>query len=148
MNVVDTIRETIERRGLIPDGAKIVTGISGGADSVALLHALTHLNHSCTVVHLNHQLRGAESDADEQFVRELAARLDFPFVAKSVDVKAMAAQSGLSVEMAARQARHAFFAEFPDAVIALGHHADDQVETFLLRLARGAGTEGLGGMPY
>ncbi len=148
MNVVDTIRETIERHELIPGNARIVAGVSGGADSVALLHVFHQAGLPCMVAHLNHQLRGAESDEDEQFVRELAARLDFSFVAKSVDVKALAATSGLSIEMAARQVRHDFFAEFPDAVIALAHHADDQVETFLLKLARGAGTEGLCGMPY
>ena len=118
-------------------------------DSVALLRALHHLGIPATVAHLNHQLRGAESDGDEAFVRKLADELGFPMVGKSVDVRKLAEAEGLSIEMAARQARHDFFSEFPNAVIALAHHADDQAETFILKLARGAGTAGLGGMsPY
>lgn len=148
MNLIDTIRNTIEYHGLIPDGTKVVAGISGGADSVALLHALHSLRISLTVAHLNHQLRDGESGDDEEFVRRLAAELNFPIVVKSVDVKTMAASNGLSIEMAARQARHDFFGEFGEATIVLAHHADDQVETFILKLARGAGSEGLSGMPY
>lgn len=142
--MVETIRETVERHGLIPDGAKVVVGISGGADSVALAHAFAQLGISFTAAHLNHQLRGADSDADEQFVRDLG----YPCVVESVDVQSLAQQKGISIEMAARQARHDFFATFDHAVIALAHHADDQTETFFLKLARGAGTQGLGGMPY
>lgn len=126
----------------------MVVGVSGGADSVALVRAFQTLEIPCTVAHMNHQLRGAESDTDEEFVRTLAGELGFPMVGKAVDVAALARTTGQSVEMAARQARHEFFAEFDDAVIALAHHADDQVETFMLRLARGAGTEGLSGMPF
>jgi len=148
MTILEIIRKAIERHGLIPDGARVVVGVSGGADSVALLRAFQILEIPCTVAHMNHQLRGVESDADEQFVRELAEELKLPVVVKSVAVREWAEGSELSVEMAARQARHDFFAEFENAVIALAHHADDQVETFILKLARGAGTEGLGGMPF
>jgi len=149
VNIPETIRKTIDRHGLIPDGAKVVVGVSGGADSVALLRTFHTLGISVTVAHLNHQLRGAESDADERFVRGLAQELGFPIVVKSVDVRKLAEAKGLSIEMAARQARHDFFAEFQSAVIALAHHAGDQAETFILKLARGAGTDGLGGMsPY
>ena len=147
MNIPETIHETIDRNGLIPNGAKVVAGVSGGADSVALLQALHQLGIPCTVAHMNHQLRGDESEADERFVRELAGELNRPVVVKSVAVRELAENSGLSIEMAARQARHDFFAEFEDSVIALAHHADDQAETFILKLARGAGSEGLGGMP-
>ncbi len=148
MKLVETIRKTIEHHGLIPDGAKVVVGVSGGADSVALLRALHQLGITATVAHLNHQLRGAESDADEQFVRELADELRLPMVGTSVDVRKLAKAEGLSIEMAARQARHGFFATFKNSVIALAHHADDQAETFILKLARGAGPDGLGGMPF
>ncbi|VGO15966.1 tRNA(Ile)-lysidine synthase [Pontiella desulfatans] len=144
MNLAVAIREAIDRHELIPDGANVVVGVSGGADSVALAHALHELGIRFTVAHVNHNLRGAESDADERFVRALG----FPVEVKSVDVRALAQESGQSLEMAARQARHGFFAEFENAVIALAHHADDQAETFLLRLARGAGCEGLGGMAF
>ncbi|MEN8255425.1 MAG: ATP-binding protein, partial [Verrucomicrobiota bacterium] len=125
-NIPETIRETIKCRNLIPDGAKVVVGVSGGADSVALLRAVHQLKIPCTVAHLNHQLRGAESDADERFVRELASELGLTIVVKSADVRGLAETSGLSIEMAARQARHDFFAEFEDSIIALAHHADDQ----------------------
>jgi len=148
VNIAETIRKTIELHNLIPVGAQVVAGVSGGGDSVALVHALHQLGTPFMVAHLNHNLRGTESDADEAFVRQLAEKLKVPFVGRSVDVKAQSETSGLSIEMAARQARHDFFAEFNDAVIALAHHADDQVETFMLKLSRGAGAEGLGGMPY
>jgi len=148
VNLPETIHRTIERHGLIPAGTHVVAGVSGGADSVALLHALHALEIPATVAHLNHRLRGAESDADEAFVRRLADALGFPIVVESVDVQALAASGGQSIEMAARQARHAFFAKFPRATIALAHHADDQAETFLLKLARGAGSKGLGGMAF
>ncbi len=148
MNVVETIRTTIECHGLVPAGTKLVAGVSGGADSVALLHALHALAIPLTVAHLNHGLRGSESDADETFVRDLAEHLRLPIKVKSVDVKALSESGGLSIEMAARQARHDFFGEFGNATIALAHHADDQTETFILKLARGAGPEGLSGMSY
>lgn len=148
VNMLETIRAAIRRHTLIPKGTKVVVGVSGGMDSVALLHAFHALKIDCTVAHLNHGLRGAESDADEQFVRELAEQLGFPMVGKSVDVQTLADQSGCSIEMAARQARHDFFAEFDPSVIALAHHADDQAETFILKLARGAGTDGLSGMAF
>lgn len=145
---VEAVREAIEAHNLIPDGAKVVAGVSGGADSVALLHALQRLGIPCTVAHLNHGLRGDESDGDEEFVRRLAEELGLPVVVRAADVRQLAEDSALSIEMAARQARHGFFAEFGDSVIALAHHADDQAETFILKLARGAGPEGLAGMPY
>ncbi len=148
MSILQTIRMAIDRHALIPDGSRVVVGVSGGADSVALLRAFHALEIPCTVAHMNHQLRRVESDADEQCVRNLADELALPVVVESVDVRKRAEASKLSIEMAARQARHDFFATFDHAVIALAHHADDQAETFLLKLARGAGTEGLGGMAY
>jgi len=147
-NIPETIRKAIDRHGLIPEGAKVVAGVSGGADSVALLRALHQLGIPVTVAHLNHQLRGKDSDADERFVRDLSNTLKLPVVVKSIDVRQLSENSGLSIEMAARQARHDFFAEFKNSVIALAHHADDQAETFILKLARGAGSEGLGGMSF
>jgi tRNA(Ile)-lysidine synthase len=144
VNFIKTIQTAIERHGLILEGEHVVVGLSGGADSVALAHAFHQLRIPFTAAHLNHNLRGTESDADEAFVRSLG----FPTVVKSVDVKSLATEKGESIEMAARRARHAFFAEFDHAVIALAHHADDQAETFLLKLARGAGSDGLSGMAH
>ena len=147
MNLEATIRNEIERRGLIPEGTGVVVAVSGGADSVALLRILQPLGIPLSVAHLNHGLRGTDSDEDEAFVRRLAGELDLPCTVKRVDVNALADSRRLSVEMAAREARQAFFAEL-ESVIALAHHADDQIETFVLKLARGAGSSGLAGMAY
>lgn len=146
--LIEIIRDAIQRYQLIPPGTKVVVGVSGGADSVALVHALHQLEIPLTVAHINHQLRGEASDADEQFVRELAEKLQLPFVHKSINVAQLSDESGESIEMAARKARHSFFAQLSPSVIALAHHADDQVETFFLKLARGAGTDGLSGMDF
>jgi len=123
---------------------------------MALLHALEKISASqkCKIViaHFNHQLRGRASDADEKLVRQAAAELKLPVVVESADIKAFAKKSKLSVEMAARKLRHEFFAriarEQKIKIIALAHHADDQVELFFLRLLRGAGGEGLAGMKW
>ena len=105
-----------------------------------------------TVAHFNHQLRGRSSDADEKLVRKTAAALKLPFVVARADVRKFAGKSKLSIEMAARKLRHEFFAraarERNISVVALAHHADDQVELFFLRLLRGAGGEGLAGMKW
>lgn len=123
---------------------------------MTLLHLLHELapkhGWKLTVAHFNHQLRGRRSDADERLVRATAKRLRLPFVAGRARVKRPAKQHGLSVEMAARQLRHAFLAGCARRrrcpTIALAHHADDQVELFFLRVLRGAGGEGLAGMKW
>jgi tRNA(Ile)-lysidine synthase len=132
---------------LMAEASQLVVGVSGGADSVALLHLLHQLGFRPTVAHINHQLRGEASDADETFVKARAESLQLPFKSTRVDVQALADEKGVSIEMAARAARHHFFSTWgPHARVALAHHADDQAETFLLRLARGTGPEGLSGM--
>ncbi|MBI9020681.1 MAG: tRNA lysidine(34) synthetase TilS [Verrucomicrobia bacterium] len=145
------IQAVIEREGLIPLGSKIVVGVSGGADSVALLHILHRLGYNLVVAHLNHCIRGAEADADEAFVKDLCASLGVECVTQKTDVPALAKEKGISLEMAARHARHEFFrsqveGQKSKVVIALAHHADDQLETFFLRAARGSGPSGLSGM--
>ena len=133
-----------------------MVAVSGGLDSMTLLHALYKLSSrhrwKLTVAHFNHRLRGRSSDADEKLVRRMAARLKLPVVVGGAEVKAFARKSGLSVEMAARKLRHEFLArvarERRIRVVALAHHADDQVELFFLRLLRGAGGEGLAGMKW
>ena len=124
----------------------IYVAVSGGSDSVALLHLLDVLGYNCHVVHLNHLLRGDESENDQRFVEALADRLQLPITIMQTDVSAIASKDSISIEMAGRKARHAFFSSLTPAPIALGHHADDQAETFLLRLIRGAGRCGLSGM--
>ncbi len=123
---------------------------------MVLLEVLTRLASThgwrLTVAHFNHQLRGRSSDADEKFVRDAAEKLGLPVIVGRANVRGMAARQKLSVEMAARMARHEFFARAAKSrgmrSVALAHHADDQVELFLLRLLRGAGTEGLAGMKW
>lgn len=141
----------------LPDICAIVVGVSGGPDSVALLHVLRALaerdgrDWRLLAVHVNHGLRGEEALRDEQFVRELTHAWDIPLEVVRVDTAAHAAQSGLSIEAAGRELRyHALTsaaAATTGAFIATGHTADDQAETVLLNLVRGAGLRGLAGMP-
>ena len=150
------VKNTVEKRCVFLRGQKILAAVSGGADSMFLLHALNALapknRWKISVVHFNHRLRGRASDADEKLVHQTAKKLRLKFFGGSADVKALAAQSKISVEMAARKLRHEFLArtarEQKIPIIALAHHADDQVELFFLRLLRGAGGEGLAGMKW
>ena len=151
MNLIEKVKEAIERENLIPEGVRVIVGVSGGADSVALLNILHRLEIPLTVAHLNHSIRGAEADADEVFVKNLCEKLGVECVTEKTDVPALAKEKGISLEMAAREARHEFFrsqveSQKSKVVVALAHHADDQLETFFLRAARGSGPAGLGGM--
>ena len=134
-----------------PPDARYLIGVSGGRDSVALLHWLISLRYkNMTVCHLNHQLRGRSSAADARFVGKLAAKYQADFDTGSLDVRALAKKRKISIETAAREARYAFFAETARrrncGTIFVGHHADDLVETFLINLFRGAGNAGLSAM--
>ncbi len=150
------VEAEIQNRRLLPRGRKILVAVSGGADSLVLLHALNSLaaknRWRISVAHFNHQLRGRASDADEKFVGAAAKKFSLPFFSERGQVARLAAQSKISVEMAARKLRHEFFARVARAqkitAVALAHHADDQVELFFLRLLRGAGGEGLAGMKW
>jgi tRNA(Ile)-lysidine synthase len=132
-------------------GEKWVVGVSGGPDSLALLHILRQIvgPERLVAAHLNHNLR-PDAAADAQFVAETAAAWQIPFTLQSHDVAALAREAGLSLEVAGRQARYTFLANLAHQVgtrlIAVGHHADDQVETLLLHLLRGTGLRGLRGM--
>jgi tRNA(Ile)-lysidine synthase len=150
------LNQAIARHRLITDGESALTAVSGGVDSMVLLHALAELapmhRWKLTVTHFNHQLRGRDSDVDERFVARAAKKLNLRFVSDRGDVKAFAAAQKLSIEMAARTLRHQFLAHTAERLgvrhVFLAHHADDQVELFFLRLLRGAGTQGLGGMEW
>jgi tRNA(Ile)-lysidine synthase len=152
VNLIDKVKAAIERENLIPDGTRVVVGISGGADSVALLHILHRLGYLLLAAHMNHSIRGAEADGDEAFVKTTCSKLKFVcYITDKVDVPALAKAKGISIEMAAREARHKFFRDLkfgPNVRIALAHHADDQLENFFLRAARGAGSGGLSGMRF
>jgi tRNA(Ile)-lysidine synthase len=144
----------IRARRLFRSGQSILVAVSGGVDSMVLLHALHLLSEEngwrLTVAHFNHCLRGRSSDADERLVKGTAAKLKLPFVVERADVRRYAAEQRLSLEMAARKLRHAFLARAAAQrripTIALAHHAGDQSELFFLRLLRGSGSEGLAGM--
>ena len=141
---------TSSLRPLSP-GARYLIGVSGGRDSVALLHWLVECGYNKLIVcHLNHRLRGRSSRADAIFVQKLAAKYDVDLALGAIDVRALAVRTKQSIETAARDARYKFLAQVAKRrrcrTIFLGHHADDLVETFLLNLFRGAGPGGLSAM--
>jgi tRNA(Ile)-lysidine synthase len=140
---------------LIPGGIgkseSALIGVSGGRDSIALLDLLVNDGWKNLVVcHLNHQLRGKESDEDERFVRRAARRLGLKFEGASANVLRLAGKRKLSIETAAREARRAFFLKAASKLrsrhLFLAHHADDQAETVLMNLFRGSGLAGVAGM--
>ncbi len=147
---------TIRQHALLESGQTLLVAVSGGADSVALLHLLHGLagrrRWSLAVAHLHHGIRGAAADEDAAFVKALARGLGLPCMVGRVRVPALAKRRGISLEMAAREARYAFLArsarQAGAAAVAVAHTADDQAETVLLRLLRGAGAAGLGGISY
>ena len=148
----------IRRAELLRPGDRVGVAVSGGADSTALLRLMLELRSELGIVlsavHFNHQLRGAESDADEHFVFELAHRHDLEFHLGSADTAQYAREKRLSAEAAARDLRYGFFAEIASTPlesglphkIATAHTLDDQAETVLMRIVRGTGLRGLGGI--
>jgi len=152
--VIERVLATIERFRMFQTGQRVGVAVSGGADSVCLLHVLFELaprwNLHLQVLHLDHQLRGEESREDARFVERLAAGLGLPFSLGHADVSTLARDRGENLEQAARNERRRFFLEFlhSGAVdrIALGHTRSDQAETVLFRFLRGSGTAGLAGI--
>ncbi|MDE7397126.1 MAG: tRNA lysidine(34) synthetase TilS [Muribaculum sp.] len=137
----------------VAPGSRLLVGLSGGADSVALASALVDSGFRPTAMHANFHLRGAESDRDAACAADVAGRLGIPLLTKDFDVEAfMTANPGHSVEMACRDLRYGWFAEVSDSMgdvpIAIAHHRDDNVETLFLNLMRGTGIAGLRGMRY
>jgi tRNA(Ile)-lysidine synthase len=151
MRLTTRVLETIRRHGLLRRGDRVLVALSGGPDSVALLHLLRELEETgeltvAGVAHLNHGLR-ENANRDEEFCRALAARMGVPFRAELTDVAGLAARIRTSLEDAGRKARYELFdraaVDLDADAIATGHTRDDQAETFLLRIIRGAGPRGL-----
>lgn len=150
------VQQTLIERGLIRPGMKIVAGVSGGADSTALLYALwflqKRLNFKLCAAHLHHGLRGREADRDAWAVELMCLKLNVPLIMKKEALRDTRMKAGVSLEMAARQARREFFrdvlASLSADAVAVAHTRNDQVETVLMRILQGTGIEGLGGMQY
>jgi tRNA(Ile)-lysidine synthase len=154
---MDWIQINPQLLGSFPPDSRYLIGVSGGRDSIVLLHRLLDLGYcKLTVCHLNHQLRGRSSQADSRFVEKLVATWNkksvgqVDFEPASAHVRALAKRNKTSIEAAAREARYSFFAEVAKRrrchTVFLAHHADDLVETFLINLFRGAGATGLAAM--
>lgn len=157
MNILKKVYLTIEGYDLIRRNEVVLCGVSGGADSICMLHILKELNEiedfrwKLIVAHVNHGLRGKESDEDEQYVKQVTEKLGLPFMAVHADVKREKEREGLSMEEAGRKLRHKLLRDIAmkekAQKIALAHTFDDQSETILFRIIRGTGLRGLRGIP-
>ena len=146
----EQIQQYIIQHQLLSGEKPVVVGISGGADSVALLHILVSLGYKCIAAHCNFNLRGDESSRDEQFTTDFTQRLQVPLRKISFETNKYAQENRLSVEMAARELRYRWFEELLNTydadAVAVAHHRDDSVETLLINLTRGSGLTGLTGI--
>ena len=148
--MIDQFQAYINRCNLIAEGDKLVLALSGGIDSMVLADLLLKAKVEFVVAHCNFHLRSEESDGDEKFVRDYADRNGIRYFVKHFDTEKYASENGISIEMAARDLRYAWFEQLRQQLgynkIAVAHHADDQAETFFINLLRGAGLRGLKGM--
>lgn len=149
--MIEKVKLTIQKHNMLSAGDSVCVALSGGADSVALLLVLyelsAELDFSLSAVHVNHLLRGGESDRDEQFCRDLCSRLDVPLQVFRKDAAAFSHSLGESVETGARKLRYQIFDSLTADKIATAHNLNDNAETLLFRLARGTGLRGLSGIP-
>lgn len=147
---VDKTAAFIHTNSLIKQQDTILVGLSGGADSVALLNVLHELGYKCIAAHCNFHLRGEESNRDEKFCRALCDRIGIKLLTKDFDVKSAMLATGESVEMACRTLRYDWWKSILEAgqasLLAVGHHIEDNVETFFINMLRGCGIQGLKGM--
>lgn len=156
MQILEKVRTTIEKHFLLEKGDSVLIGVSGGADSVCLLHVLNQLKDefgiTVSVAHIHHGIRGEEANRDADFVRGLCKKMKVPYFLRKISVPEFAKEEGLSEEMAGRVLRYRCFRELCLAndfsKIATAHHRNDQAETVLMRVLRGAGMDGLSGIRY
>lgn len=148
--LIDKVKSFIQENCFVDANRPVLVALSGGADSVALLRVLLMLGYDCKAAHCNFQLRGDESERDENFVTELCKYLDVALSIKHFDVPACMSERGVSMEMACRDLRYEWFAQLMEendcGCIAVAHHSDDNIETFFLNALRGTGIAGLTGM--
>src|SRR5688500_3351024 len=141
----------ITRFRLCEKSDRILVAISGGVDSMTMLHLFQQAGYQFSVAHCNFQLRGKESDDDEIFVKDVCQQLQIPVYTRRFETESFAWEQGLSIQMAARDLRYAWFNELMNLhdyqLLATGHHLDDSMETILLNITKGSSTEGLAGIP-
>lgn len=150
--MLEKIKKFSEKYNMFHPGDTVLCGLSGGADSVCMIICLSELSSQLGIrieaIHVNHCLRGEESDRDENFCRELCRKLGIKFIAVSCNVRAYADENSLSEEEAARKLRYEAFAEHSHGkIIATAHSANDNLETVIFNLARGTASKGLAGIP-
>lgn len=148
---IENFKDFAEKYDMLPQDARVLCAVSGGADSVCLLHLLKSAGVNVVCAHFNHRLRGAESDRDEEFVRALCRKLGVELFTSSGDVAGYAAENAMGTEEAAREMRYAFLFDTAEKCgadrIATAHNAEDNAETVIMNLARGAGLRGICGIP-
>lgn len=149
--MIESVKAAVKRYNMFKCEKNVTVALSGGADSVALLFALNELKTEyglkLSAAHLNHCLRGQESDGDEEFVRKLCETLGIELFCERVDIKSLSKESKESIELAARNARYEFLSRVSNGLIATAHTADDNAETVLYNMSRGTGPKGICGIP-
>ena len=145
--MLEKVKNTISKYDMLSPSDSVLVGLSGGADSVALLVCLTELGYNVSAMHINHNLRGEESDRDERFCVELCKNLGIHLTVKSVDVKGYCQGNKLGIEEGARELRYRSFATAKTDKICTAHTLSDSVETMLINLIRGTALKGLCGVP-
>ena len=152
--IIDKVRSTINKYNLLQEGDKVVLGLSGGPDSVCLLHMLYRIkdkfNLKLGAIHINHMLRGEEADKDENYIIDLCEQMGIKHYVKRINIEYIAKETNVSLETAGRNERYKAFEEIKIKdkynKIAVAHNANDQAETILMRIMRGTGLEGLTGI--
>ena len=156
MNISSLVLKTIEKYNMLECGDKVIAAVSGGADSVCMLHILNNLKNdlkfSLCCAHINHGLRGEAADSDEAFVKALCVNMGIDFYSKKFDVARLAEENKITCEEAGRNVRYGFFEEIKTKYgynkVATAHNKNDNAETVLMRIIRGTGIDGLAGIPY